>query len=513
LVLLLVLASSMTAFGIARSVRDDNERRLLNLQADEITSLFQSLAGQYQSAVTTASVVAQRSNGDPSEYASFVGTIQASQGGTWFLLHRDADGRVTPTTSVGPSDATPVLATNRTPDVDAQLDQAFSGNFVVVGIFGTGAARTLAMAGGVPGATSSDIAYVEYSLLAAAASSTQTSDQSNSTMQDLDMALYLNDQPTDANLIFATTPTMHDTRSERLIHVGAKTLLLVVSAKHPLSGELTTKLPWVLLLVGLLGGGAIFFATEATSRRRDRAVRTAVELEVKNDELDNALIARDALEADVRRSREELIQRLAWAADFKDPETASHLKRMSLYSEMLGRLAGLSKERCEQLRLAAPMHDIGKIGIPDDILAKPGKYTPDDREVMKRHALIGYRILAGSDSELVELAAVVALNHHEWFDGSGYPSGTVGETIPIEARIVAIADVFDALTTRRRYKSAMSVDDALSTMIDEKGHFDPTLLRLFIGARADVEAIQMEFADDHGIDEADVRTSVLGLRS
>jgi len=199
--------------------------------------------------------------------------------------------------------------------------------------------------------------------------------------------------------------------------------------------------------------------------------------------------------AELRRSREELIQRLAWAADSKDPETAMHLQRMASYSELLGRRAGLSPARCELLRLAAPMHDIGKIGIPDEVLTKSGRYDDRDRAVMQQHPEIGYRILEGSESELVRLAAAVALTHHEWFDGSGYPRGLRGTEIPIEGRIVAIADVFDALTTRRRYKAAMTPDAARALMAAEKGHFDPELLRLFFEAAPDVEAIRLRFAE------------------
>ena len=198
---------------------------------------------------------------------------------------------------------------------------------------------------------------------------------------------------------------------------------------------------------------------------------------------------------EVRRSREELIQRLAWAADCKDPETASHLRRMSLYSELLGRLAGLDANRCELLRLAAPMHDIGKIGIPDEILTKPGRYTDEDREVMKQHPLIGHRILEGSESELVQLAALVALHHHEWYDGRGYPRGVAGDDIPLEGRIVAIADVFDALTTERRYKPAMTVEDAFALMFEEEGHFDQKLLDLFVAAVDEIDEIRSRFLD------------------
>jgi len=200
---------------------------------------------------------------------------------------------------------------------------------------------------------------------------------------------------------------------------------------------------------------------------------------------------------ELRRSREELIQRLAYAADYKDSETASHIERMALYSEILARRAGLPASRCELLRLAAPMHDIGKIGIPDEVLCKPGLYDDEERAIMQRHCEIGHAILAESDSDLVRLAAVVALGHHEWFDGSGYPNKLAGESIPIEARIVAIADVFDALTTKRRYKTAMTMDEARALMTGESGtHFDPQLLELFFSETAELEEIRGSVVDD-----------------
>ena len=184
-------------------------------------------------------------------------------------------------------------------------------------------------------------------------------------------------------------------------------------------------------------------------------------LEIENrayrDELEELVLQRTE---ELRQSREELIRRLAYAADYKDSETACHISRMARYSELLAQRAGLSRRRCELLRVAAPMHDVGKIGIPDVVLCKPGRYDDEDRAIMQRHAEIGYHILEGSDSELIELGATVAYTHHEWYDGTGYPRRLAGNDIPIEGRIVAIADVFDALTTRRRYKAAMSVEEA-----------------------------------------------------
>jgi putative two-component system response regulator len=186
--------------------------------------------------------------------------------------------------------------------------------------------------------------------------------------------------------------------------------------------------------------------------------------------------ARDELQA----SRSETIERLSIAAEFRDDETAQHIHRMSRYCGLLARSAGADEERSELIRVASIMHDVGKIGIPDQILLKPGKLTLEEFAIMKTHAEIGHRILAGSDSELLKLAAEIALTHHEWFDGRGYPNGLVGEDIPFEGRVGAIADVFDALTSNRIYRRAYNLGEALEIMKQGRGaQFDPDLLDLF----------------------------------
>lgn len=200
--------------------------------------------------------------------------------------------------------------------------------------------------------------------------------------------------------------------------------------------------------------------------------------------------------AEVRSSRWETIRRLAIAAEYRDPETANHIERMSSYSAALAARAGLTLERCEDIRLASPMHDIGKLGIPDDVLTYPGRFDDSQRAIMNQHTVFGWEILRGSDSSLLETAATIARSHHEWFDGSGYPFGVAGSDIPIEGRIVAIADVFDALTSVRRYKRAFSVDEAMATMLAERGtHFDPDLLDLFLADVDELLLIRRAFAD------------------
>ncbi len=182
---------------------------------------------------------------------------------------------------------------------------------------------------------------------------------------------------------------------------------------------------------------------------------------------------------ELKKTRLQIIQRLGRAAEYRDNETGLHILRMSHFSQVIALAYGLSPKRAEDLLHAAPMHDIGKIGIRDDILLKPGKLTEDEFREMQRHPLIGAEILGDADSHLLQLAQQVALYHHEKWDGTGYPHGLKGEEIPLEARIVALCDVFDALTSTRPYKSAWSVEDTLAHLQAQKGrHFDPQLVDL-----------------------------------
>jgi putative two-component system response regulator len=208
----------------------------------------------------------------------------------------------------------------------------------------------------------------------------------------------------------------------------------------------------------------------------------------------------ERLQEDLRIAREETILRLARAAEFRDDETAAHLQRMSHYCYLLGRKKHLDEYTCEMLRIASPMHDVGKIGIPDHILLKPGRLTPDEYTIMKQHAEIGYQILSGSESPLVKLAANIAHTHHEKWDGSGYPRGLERDAIPVEGRIAAVADVFDALTSERPYKKAWPLEDAVALLERGRGaHFDPELVDLFVASMDEVLEIKNEFLDhNHG---------------
>jgi putative two-component system response regulator len=211
----------------------------------------------------------------------------------------------------------------------------------------------------------------------------------------------------------------------------------------------------------------------------------------------------DLLEDEVRaRTREiqdtqlEIIRRLGQAADFRDNETGAHVVRVSHYSHILALAAGLSASFAEAILVASPMHDVGKIGIPDNILLKPGKLTPEEFTTMKRHSGLGFKLLSNHPSELMQLGASIALHHHEKWDGSGYPRKLVGEATPIEGRIVALADVFDALTSARPYKEPWPVEKAADLIREQSGlHFDPALAELFIARLNDIVEIMNKFKD------------------
>lgn len=191
----------------------------------------------------------------------------------------------------------------------------------------------------------------------------------------------------------------------------------------------------------------------------------------------------DAIHADLLESRLMALQMLGRAAEFKDNQTGLHVIRMSHYAQLLARANGWNEEECAILLNAAPMHDIGKIGTPDHILLKPGPLTDEEMMIMRLHCASGAKIIGehGGAARLFEMARVIALTHHEKWDGSGYPTGLAGEDIPIAGRIVAVADVFDALTSRRPYKQAWPVEKAADYLKEQAGrHFDPPLIGLFL---------------------------------
>jgi putative two-component system response regulator len=226
--------------------------------------------------------------------------------------------------------------------------------------------------------------------------------------------------------------------------------------------------------------GITGIATDVTSTAMVEALRD--EMAVKEAE---------AIE-DLRASRQETVERLALAIETKDVVTGLHVARMASISALLGARLGLDKDKTSLLRTAAPMHDVGKIAVPDEILRKPGPLTAAERSVMERHTTFGHQILAGSKSRLLRMAATIALTHHERWDGSGYPRGLAGEQIPIEGRIAAVADVFDALLSDRSYRSAMSRAEAVALIRDGRGiRFDPRVVDAFLDDVDEIIALRL----------------------
>ncbi len=198
------------------------------------------------------------------------------------------------------------------------------------------------------------------------------------------------------------------------------------------------------------------------------------EIESRTSELKRAL-------SELEIAQAETVQRLSMAVEFRDEDTGAHIERIGRFSVLLAEQIGMDANFCERLRHAAPLHDVGKVAIPDAILLKPGPLTPEERAIVETHAEEGHRLVRGSSSSILDMAATIALSHQEKWDGTGYPRGLKGEAIPIEGRIVAIADVFDALTSDRVYRKAFPVDEAVEMMREQRGrHFDPVLLDAFM---------------------------------
>lgn len=225
-------------------------------------------------------------------------------------------------------------------------------------------------------------------------------------------------------------------------------------------------------------------------------VRTHLALYDQNRELARQVRERTA---DLFKTRQQIIRRLGRAAEFRDNETGNHIIRMSHFCRLIGIAAGLGEKTVEILYNASPMHDVGKIGIPDHILLKPGKLTEEEWQVMRRHPRIGADIIGQHSDELLQSAWAIALCHHEKWDGTGYPTGLKGEDIPLMARIAALADVFDALTTERPYKKAWTIEAAVSHIEAQAGsHFDPGLIEPFRQALPEMLRIREQFADTFG---------------
>jgi cyclic di-GMP phosphodiesterase len=239
-----------------------------------------------------------------------------------------------------------------------------------------------------------------------------------------------------------------------------------------------------------------------TAEPEEILARTRSHLRIKhlNDQLNNYRISLektvDLRTAQLKNASLEVIWRLTAASECRDNETGAHIKRMSHYSAAIARKMGLAKKTIETILYSAPMHDIGKIGIPDGILLKPAKLDAEEWQIMKSHTIIGANILKGSKIGFVRMGAMIALTHHEKWDGSGYPVGLKGRQIPLAGRIVALADVFDALTSKRPYKKAFSVEEA--NRIIEQGrqkHFDPVVMDAFFAIQDEILEIKERFLD------------------
>jgi putative two-component system response regulator len=238
-------------------------------------------------------------------------------------------------------------------------------------------------------------------------------------------------------------------------------------------------------------------------------VRSLLKVKAYNDLLSNY---REELESEVTKRTEELkrafekikaasldtIYRLSMASEYKDSYTGAHTRRMSRYSAAVARRMGLDENTIENILYAAPMNDLGKIGIPDSILMKPAKLDSREWEIMKLHTVIGARILKGSDAEFIRMGETIALCHHEKWDGSGYPNRLTGTEIPIAARIVAIADVFDALTSKRPYRKPFSLEGSLAIIREgRESHFDPDVVDAFFAIQDEIFAIKNQSVEDN----------------
>ena len=238
-------------------------------------------------------------------------------------------------------------------------------------------------------------------------------------------------------------------------------------------------------------------------------VRSLLKVKACNDLMANY---RKELESELTKRTEELrhafesikaasletIYRLSVASEYKDEDTGAHIKRMSRYSAAVARRMGLDESTIETILYAAPMHDLGKIGIPDFILAKPAKLNPMELEIMKQHTVIGAKILKGSNTEFIRLGETIAQHHHEKWDGSGYPNSLKGIEIPIAGRITAIADVFDALTSKRPYKEPLSVEKSLAIIREGRGsHFDPDVVDAFFAIQDEILTIKKQYDEDN----------------
>ncbi|MBU2550353.1 MAG: two-component system response regulator [Proteobacteria bacterium] len=309
------------------------------------------------------------------------------------------------------------------------------------------------------------------------------------------------ENPPDLILLDIMMPRMNGFETAGKIRSDPATMLIPI--------VMVTALQDVEDRVKALEVGADDFLTKPVDRMELRArVRSLLKVKAYNDHMKNY---QQELEAQVAQRTEQLrqafekitrasletIHRLARAAEYKDEDTGAHILRMSNYSAAIARKMGLDDVTVERILYAAPMHDVGKIGIPDSILLKPGPLGKEEWELMKQHTTIGARILEGSDGDFIRMAEMISLTHHEKWDGNGYPRGLQGEDIPLVARIVAIADVFDALMSKRPYKQPFSLEKSLGIIRESRGsHFDPEAVDAFFSIQDEILVIRGQFKDE-----------------
>ena len=295
------------------------------------------------------------------------------------------------------------------------------------------------------------------------------------------------------------------------------------SATQGIPVVMVTALKAVEDRVKALEAGANDFLSKPVDKVELRAtVASQMKLKAYHDFMQNY---QAQLEAEVTRRTEQLhramgklkeasldtIMRLARAAEYKDEDTGAHILRMSSYGAAVARKMGLGDAVAQWILYAAPMHDVGKIGIPDHILLKPGPLDPEEWEIMKTHATIGGRILSGAKAGYLKLAEIIALTHHERWDGAGYPRGLKGAETPLVGRITAVSDVFDALTSKRPYKEAFSVDKSLAIIKEERGsHFDPEVVDAFFAVQDEILAIKEKFSDSSQVLPEDLLAPIKG---
>jgi response regulator RpfG family c-di-GMP phosphodiesterase len=276
----------------------------------------------------------------------------------------------------------------------------------------------------------------------------------------------------------------------------------VVQAAFAKGWIVTATYPLLALALGTLSTMTTAFVVERRERRR---------VDEHNDVLEERVRERTA---QLRETQLEIVQRLSQAAESRDGDTGEHIQRIRRMTHKLALAIGVPEDEAELIGHASAMHDVGKIGIPDRVLLKPGKLDADEWALMQSHTTIGAEILAGSNSALLQIAEEIALTHHERFDGTGYPQGLAGEAIPLGARITAICDVFDALRSQRVYKDSWTIDDAVAELEAQRGrHFDPALVDAFLALVPDLEPdlLQQDSTDARGDDQGDPGVGVLTL--